>query len=99
MITTTATKEEAERIGRILVEERLAACVQIVNGIESIYRWEGKVCQDAECQMHIKTEQCRVESVTQRILDLHSYDVPEIITLPIRTGSREYLAWISASVR
>ena len=93
----TTTPGEAERIARALVEERLAACVNIVP-VRSCYLWEGKLNLEREEQMIIKTEQRRVEQVMARIVELHSYKLPEIIVLPIMSGYQPYLDWLSQSV-
>ncbi|MEX0607982.1 MAG: divalent-cation tolerance protein CutA [Balneolaceae bacterium] len=93
---TTSTKEEARAIGRALVEERLAACANILVGMESIYRWEGEIEEARECVLIIKTHQSRVNKLTKRVLELHSYDCPCVISLPIseEEGNAEYLDWI-----
>jgi periplasmic divalent cation tolerance protein len=96
VLCTAVTSEEARTIARALVEERLAACVQI-SAIESWYRWQGKVEQAPEQRLHIKTSADLASQVEARIKALHSYDLPEIVTLPIG-GSADYLAWIAQSV-
>ena len=93
----TTTPGEAERIARALVEERLAACVNIVP-VRSCYLWEGKLNMEGEEQLIIKTEQRMIEPVMARIIELHSYKVPEIIVLPILSGHQPYLDWLSQSV-
>jgi periplasmic divalent cation tolerance protein len=93
----TTAPGEAVRIARALVEERLAACVNIVP-IRSCYLWEEKLNIDEEEQMIIKTEQRMVKQVMTRIIELHSYKVPEIIVLPIMSGHQPYLDWLSQSV-
>jgi len=84
-----------ERIAQALVEERLAACVNQVPGLVSTYRWEGKVQKADECLLLIKTTGARFEAVKERIKALHSYELPEIIALPITAGSSEYLNWLA----
>lgn len=95
---TAGSAEEAERIAHALVEERLAACVNIVSGVTSVYRWEGQVQRDAEVLLILKTVESRLPALIRRVKDLHSYDVPEVIALPITGGSPEYLAWLADSV-
>ena len=97
ILSTAATREEAERIAAALVEERLAACVQL-SPIESWYRWQGKVEHAAEVRLHIKTTELLAGQVAQRIRTLHAYDVPEVAILPISGGSADYLDWIAQSV-
>ncbi|HDQ44054.1 MAG TPA: divalent-cation tolerance protein CutA [bacterium] len=99
VFSTASGGDEAERIARTLVEEKLAACVNVLPGIRSIYRWEDRVQQDDELLIVIKTTESRFPAVCDRIRDLHGYEVPEIVALPIIRGSEEYMDWISASVR
>ena len=96
---TTENKAEAERIGRILVEERLAACVNIIDGMNSIYRWEGKLMQDTETVLIAKTVQDKVSALTERVKALHSYDCPCVVALPIRDGNESFLNWVAVEVR
>ena len=84
----------AERIAETVVGERLAACVNIVPGLTSIYRWEGQIQRDAELLLLIKTRQEVYPLLEARIRELHPYQIPEIIALPIQTGSAAYLHWI-----
>ena len=95
IITTTETKEQAEAIARRLVENKLAACVQIAGGIESIYSWQGKIERSREYLCLIKTREDLFNRVADVIKTLHSYEVPEIIAVPIINGGREYLAWLT----
>jgi len=99
MITTAGSKEEASRIARALVEEKMAACVNIVGAIDSVYRWQGKVESAQEFLLLIKTTASRSVAATARIRELHSYDLPEAIEIGIDGGSAEYLKWIATSVR
>lgn len=92
--TTASTREEAERIAKALLERRLAACVQIAGPIESHYWWKGRVEQSAEWLCIIKTLRVKYASVEEAIRSAHSYEVPEIIVVPIEKGSEPYLAWI-----
>ena len=97
VIVTASNEEEAAKIGKALVDERLAACANIVPNIRSIYRWEGKVQDEPEALMLIKTTEDMFEALAARVKELHSYSVPEIIALPIGAGSTDYLNWISES--
>ena len=97
VIFCTAAPNEADRISATLVEERLAACVDIAS-VRSCYRWEGKVARDTEELMIIKTERRMVEQIMKRLPQMHSYNVPEIIVLPIQEGFGPYLDWISGSI-
>jgi periplasmic divalent cation tolerance protein len=93
MITTCASETEAQRIAKTLVDETLAACVQLVP-IQSVYRWQGEIHTDPEFQLIIKTRQDLYNQVENRIKELHQYYTPEIIALPIVAGSMEYLGWL-----
>jgi periplasmic divalent cation tolerance protein len=98
VLTTSGSEAEARKIAQALVERRLAACVNIVPRIQSVYRWEGKVEQAEEFLLLIKTVKDREEQVRAAICELHSYDVPECIAIPIESGSAEYLKWLTDSV-
>ncbi len=95
VIVTASNEDEAAKIGSALVDERLAACANIVPKIRSIYRWEGKVQDEPEALMLIKTTTERFEELEKRVKELHSYSVPEIIAIPIGAGSSDYLSWIT----
>jgi len=97
VLTTTATREDAGRIARALVERRLAACVNLV-AIESVYRWKEAVESAEEWLLVIKTTAAAYDHVHAAIKELHTYDLPECVLLPIESGSEEYLAWIGESV-
>ena len=97
VFVTTPSRDEAARLADALVSERLAACVNIVPAIESVYRWEGKVTRDTEALMIIKTTQERYQDVERRVKELHSYSTPEVIALRIDRGSEQYLKWLSDS--
>ncbi|NER01096.1 MAG: divalent-cation tolerance protein CutA [Cyanothece sp. SIO2G6] len=94
-LVTTASMEEARAIAHSLVEQKLAACINILP-IQSIYTWDGSVQEDNEWQLLIKTTASRWHELTQTIQSLHSYEVPEIIGLPIEYGLAPYLSWIAA---
>ncbi len=93
----TASMEESEQIAKTLVKERLAACVN-VTAVQSYYRWQGELCTDKEALLIIKTGKSCVKKIIARIKEVHSYDVPEIIALPIIAGYDKYLEWVDASV-
>ena len=97
VLVTASNEDEAAKIGKALVEERLAACANIIPKIRSIYRWEGKVADEPEAMMLIKTTDGAFDALLERVKELHSYSVPEIIALPIGAGSSEYLSWIEES--
>lgn len=99
IISTAGSREEAARIANALVEEKLAACVNIVGPIESIYRWQGKIENAEEFLMLVKTVAARSKAVMTRIRELHSYELPEAIELDIGNGAVDYLKWIAESVR
>jgi len=94
---TTADTAEAERIGRAVVEERLAACANILPGMRSIYRWEGAVQDAAETVLILKTTRDRLPALTRRVASLHSYDVPCVAAFAVEPGNEAYFAWIAAS--
>ncbi len=91
---TVGSSEEALTIARALVEERLVACVQILPRIRSIYRWKGQVCDEEEHLLLMKTRSELFPIVQNRIRELHSYEVPEIVSFPVTAGLPEYLAWV-----
>jgi periplasmic divalent cation tolerance protein len=95
VLVTTPTPERAAEIARAVVGERLAACGNVLPGVRSIYRWEGKVQDDAEALLVLKTTRARFEALRDRVLALHPYQVPEVIALPVEAGSAAYLAWIA----
>ncbi|MDP2168585.1 MAG: divalent-cation tolerance protein CutA [Thermodesulfovibrionales bacterium] len=95
VFVTAPSEEEAAKMARALVEERLAACVNIIKGIRSIYRWEGKIVDDAEALMVIKTKKALFDALIKRVKELHAYSVPEVIAMPIAAGSEDYLGWLA----
>lgn len=99
VITTTDSAEAAEELGRGIVDARLGACVQIVGPIRSLYRWEGSVQNDEEWQCWVKTSADRLDALTEHIKKNHSYDVPEVVVLPIIGGSMDYLSWVTDETR
>jgi len=98
VLTTASSQEEARKIAHSLVERQMAACVNVVSQIESIYRWQGKVESGTEWLLVIKTLAENFEQVRDTIKELHSYELPECIKLEITGGSQEYLAWIGENV-
>lgn len=94
VLVTTPTAEQAAELARTLVDERLAACGNVLPGVRSIYRWEGAVHDDAEALLVLKTTRGRFEALRDRVLALHPYQVPEVLALPVEAGSAAYLAWI-----
>ena len=99
IFTTCGSEEEALRIANALVEECLAGCVNVASPVRSIYRWEGKIRDEREWLLVIKTGRERFEELERRIKSLHSYSVPEIICLPILEGSLPYLEWLEEATR
>ena len=96
---TLPNKELAQIIAKTLVEENLVACVNIIGNIESLYNWEGKFTQDNEILMIAKTSKAVEEAAIDRIKELHSYDVPCIISLDISNGNQDFLQWINSSTK
>ena len=99
VLVTCGSEEEALKIANALVEAHLAACVNLVAPIRSIYRWEGKIWYEKECLLVIKTQKDRFEELEKRVKSLHSYSVPEIISLPVTEGSSAYLNWIEENTK
>jgi periplasmic divalent cation tolerance protein len=96
--TTLPDREAANRIGRRLVEERLAACAQVVGPVSSVYWWQGEVESAGEWYCHLKTNASRVDALMARIRELHPYETPEIVALPVTEADAAYLRWIAESV-
>ena len=94
VLITTGSVEEAQKIGRVLVDEGLVACANIVPTVQSIFRWEGQVTEEQETLLIVKSVSEAFESLEAKVKAHHSYSVPEIIALPIETGSEPYLAWV-----
>src|SRR4051812_48429154 len=98
VLITADSRELAGQIAERLVTERLAACVNIIPQIESIYHWEGKICHDQELLLIAKTERAYFDKLESTVKSLHSYTIPEIIALPIAYGSESYLKWLHESL-
>ncbi len=96
-LVTTSDVDEARHIARALVRERLAACCNIVPRVESIYRWEGEVEEETEALCIIKTTRARFGALRDRVIELHGYDVPEVIAFEIAQGSEAYLKWLKGA--
>jgi periplasmic divalent cation tolerance protein len=94
IFVTAGSEAEAETIAQALVESRLAACVNILSPVRSIYRWEGKIADDREWLLLIKTQQERFPAVEAKVKALHSYQTPEVIALPIVQGAAQYMRWL-----
>jgi periplasmic divalent cation tolerance protein len=99
VLVTAPSVEGAARIARALVVERLAACGNVVPGVRSFFRWEGKVRSEPEVLLVLKTTRDRFQELRARVLSLHPYQVPEIVALPVEAGHAAYLDWIASSTR
>lgn len=99
VLVTAADADEAARLGRTLVEERLAACANVVGPIRSIYRWQGGVEEAAEHLLLLKARAADVPALDARVRALHSYEVPEVLALPVGAGAVAYLAWLAEATR
>ena len=99
ILSTCPDTGTAERLGTTLVEESLAACVNVLPGVRSIYRWNDAVQSDEEVLMIIKTTAARLEAARVRLVELHPYEVPEVVALPVADGHHAYLDWVSSSTR
>ena len=99
VLMTAASGEEAARLADMLIGAHLAACVQILPEMESVYRWQGKIERQAETLLLAKTTRSKFEELEREVRALHSYETPEIIALPIVAGSTPYLEWLSAGVK
>lgn len=91
---TASGEDEAAKIAKSLVEAKLAACVNIVKNVRSIYSWQGKIEDESEALMIVKTQKKHFSAVSAKVKELHSYSVPEVIALPIIEGSEDYLKWL-----
>jgi periplasmic divalent cation tolerance protein len=98
VVTTVGTEEQANLIARELIARRLAACVNILPGVRSVYRWKGKICKDGELMLIVKTAASEYAEICDTIHELHSYELPEILSFDVSRGDADFLAWIAASV-
>jgi len=96
-VTTTGDEESAVALARELIERRIVACVNILPRVRSLYRWKGAIEDDVECVLLMKTSAERYEALESALDELHAYEVPELIVLPIERGSAAYLGWIAES--
>ncbi len=99
VLTTAATRDEAARLARILVEERLAACATLIPAVQSIYHWQGQVESATETLMLLKTGPDQLDALEGRLHQLHTYQTPEFLVLDVEAGSQTYLDWLQASLR
>ncbi|OGX25976.1 MAG: cytochrome C biogenesis protein CcdA [Omnitrophica WOR_2 bacterium RIFCSPHIGHO2_02_FULL_45_21] len=99
VLVTASSKKEAQKLGACLLQEKLAACVNVIGGIDSHFRWQGKIDKAKEALLIIKTKKLLFTQLVKKVKSLHSYEVPEIIALPIIAGYKEYLDWIDDSTR
>jgi periplasmic divalent cation tolerance protein len=97
-LSTVGSAEDAERVARALVERRLAACVNVVPGVASVYRWKGEVCRDQEWLLVVKTRGEKLQALREALVALHPYELPELVALPIEAGHAPYLAWLDDCV-
>jgi periplasmic divalent cation tolerance protein len=97
VFSTFPNAEVASSVARTLVDERLCACVNLVPAIRSIYRWQGAICDEVEVLALIKTTEDRLAALEARLVELHPYDVPELIALPVAGGHAPYLAWVAGA--
>ena len=98
ILTTVPAVSRADTIARSLVDERLAACVNVIPGLTSIYRWQGEREEASECLLVIKTDETRYAELERRVLELHPYTVPEVLALPVERGAPAYMEWLKDSV-
>src|SRR5690349_6908921 len=98
ILSTCSTEEEAERLARGLLDARLAACVNVVPRVRSFYRWKGQVEDAAECLLVIKSSRPMFDALRSALVEAHSYEVPEVVALPILDGAPEYLQWLHDSM-
>ncbi|MCI0525333.1 MAG: divalent-cation tolerance protein CutA [Acidobacteria bacterium] len=99
VLTTVEKQEDGARLARLLIERRLAACAQVLAPMISIYRWQGKIEQSGEVLLLIKTTRAVYQELEEAIKQNHPYETPEIIALPVETGSNDYLGWLGSSVK
>lgn len=98
VVTTVGDEEQGNSIARELIGRRHAACVNMIPGVRSVYRWQGKICRDTEFLLIIKTLESEYEAVADTIRDIHEYDVPEILAFNVGQGDAEFLEWVASSL-
>lgn len=98
IVTTVGTEEQANLIAREIVARRQAASVNIIPGLRSVYRWQGKICHDGELMLLIKTREEEFDAVRETVHEIHTYDLPELLSFAVTDGSEAFLAWIADSV-
>ncbi len=98
LTTTTATEQEAQRLARLLVEQRLASCVQVTGPVHSVYRWQGEICQATEFQCNVKSLATLTDRLVQAVRQAHSYDTPQIVVLPVVDCDADYAQWWRAQL-
>jgi periplasmic divalent cation tolerance protein len=98
VLSTCATEEEAAKLARVLVEARVAACVTMVPGVRSVYRWQGAIESAAECLLIIKSSRQLFEPLRKTLEEAHAYDVPELLAVPVVEGSANYLNWLEGQL-
>jgi periplasmic divalent cation tolerance protein len=95
VISTAGTEQEARKIAKILVEERLAACVNVISGVSSFFYWQGKFCEEKEAWLLIKSVSRKFKKIINKIKEIHSYQTPEILFLEVDGGEKKYLEWVN----
>ncbi len=98
VLVTAPSPDVGAALGRALVDERLAACVNVIPGLTSIYRWQGQREEASECLLVIKTDETRYAELERRVLELHPYTIPEVLALPVERGAPAYVEWLRDSV-
>ena len=99
VLSTCATEEEGEKLARLLIEERLAACVNVIPRMRSFYWWQGSIESSAECLLVVKSSRALFDSVKSALASAHSYEVPEVLALPIVDGSENYMNWLESNIK
>jgi periplasmic divalent cation tolerance protein len=97
IVLITCPPDQSEKLAQTLVEERLAGCVNIINAVKSIYLWQGKLCNDSEELLVVKSTRSAWDKLKERVKQLHSYEVPEIVFFPLEDGYKPYMDWLSAA--
>jgi periplasmic divalent cation tolerance protein len=96
ILVTASSEEEAKKVAQSLVDKRLAACVNIIKDVQSVFRWKGKILDEKELLLIVKTRKKLYKNVEEEVKNIHSYEVPEVIAFPIISGSKDYLYWIDS---